>query len=788
MAGLFNTFGSALGNTDPAAFSRGAARMAQLQNLQQKQQDAINARRIAQEDRGLDFVDHAGNAPAFALSPLEAMRQIETPAPPAAPAGPTQLAPPATSGAGVVPPPTPGPNVTYDENGDVVSIAPAQTSTSQERLTNPELANTQTSHLTVPSFDPNQTRIDYDIFNNNIMPLADGLATGSYGNYGSGLANRFFGESSPEIDAQRELTSEAVQWYRSDEAGRYFTQNPNIVEQARRDPLGFYQAFKREAPIRSERRVNSASADRTDRLITGRANRMADAIQTPEVQQLIAQAQALGVDPRAAIAIYAIESDFGANTGTSSRGARAGMQVIDSTFRSMKAWFTDAQNIRQYNIPPALTAAARAMQRGDVTSEFNAGLLYLKYNELIGNPMNLWGAGYQASADAVRRLGRPINADDGNITNSDYNRAYIELFNQASTLLGGTAMAGATAAPMSNQQVVDTANAAINRATGQNVPAPAVAPVTSAQSANTGNVAVATDNVSSLQATGQSVPSPAATPTAPTAPIETTPAAPAPVTPMQIAPIGGTPPALQTVMGQRQRIAQHAMLAQRQLAAARVTGNQELIDRYEGRYNELSTMLSQADQAVVVGTGQLALQELQMANNPQRAAAVYSYVTGTNIQIIPRSDGQFDVMSNGTMIGTRTKQQLSNELQLAFDANFRSQTAQRAASRSDQMYESMLKREEEMVRIYGQTRVERLKQQGAILLEQIKQQNGVSVTSLGSGGALVRMGNQMYLFDPLGREYTDMNGDQQIEHSLTPLSASGGNGGGNPYVAALANQ
>ena len=258
---------------------------------------------------------------------------------------------------------------------------------------------------------------------------------------------------------------------------------------------------------------------------------------------------------------------------------------------------------------------------------------------------------------------------------------------------------------------------------------------------------------------------------------------------MQVAPIGGTPPALQTVMGQRQRLAQHAMLAQRQLAAARTTGNQQLITQYETRYGELTSALGQADQAIVLGTGQLALQELQMANNPQRAAAVYSYVTGARIQIIPRSDGQFDVVSNGMLVGTRTKQELSTELQLAFDANFRSQTAQRAATRSDQRYESMLKREEEMVRIYGTTRVEAIKQQGALLLEQLKQQGGVSVTGLGNGGgALVRMGGQMYLFDPLGREYTDMNGDKQVEHSLTPLSSSGGNGGGNPYVAALQNQ
>ncbi len=91
----------------------------------------------------------------------------------------------------------------------------------------------------------------------------------------------------------------------------------------------FYQAFQREAPLRAERRTVTASTDRTNRLITGRANRMADALRTPQVQTLIQQAQAMGVDPYAAVAIYGIESDFGANVGTSGAGASGGMQVID---------------------------------------------------------------------------------------------------------------------------------------------------------------------------------------------------------------------------------------------------------------------------------------------------------------------------------------------------------------------------------------------------------------------------------------------------------------------------
>lgn len=156
------------------------------------------------------------------------------------------------------------------------------------------------------------------------------------------------------------------------------------------------------------------------------------AVQSDQGQALISRAKALGVDPAAAIAIYGLESSFGAKGGTSGAGAAGPLQVMPAQVTSLKTWFNNAKNIAQYNISPEVVAAAKAMTPDSI----DAGLLQLKYNELIGLPKNLWGAGYQADANKVLKAGTPLPAHDAGtgtkgITNSDYNKLYVTLYNEA---------------------------------------------------------------------------------------------------------------------------------------------------------------------------------------------------------------------------------------------------------------------------------------------------------------------------------------------------------------------
>lgn len=156
------------------------------------------------------------------------------------------------------------------------------------------------------------------------------------------------------------------------------------------------------------------------------------AVTSDSGQEIISRATALGVDPAAAIAIYGLESSFGAKGGTSGAGAGGPLQVMPAQVNNLKAWFTNGRNIAQYNIPREVVDAAKSL----TASSVDAGLLQLKYNELIGLPKNLWGAGYQADATKVREAGTPLPVHDAGagtqgLTNSDYNKLYVTLYNEA---------------------------------------------------------------------------------------------------------------------------------------------------------------------------------------------------------------------------------------------------------------------------------------------------------------------------------------------------------------------
>lgn len=160
------------------------------------------------------------------------------------------------------------------------------------------------------------------------------------------------------------------------------------------------------------------------------------AVASEQGQAIINRAKALGVDPAAAMAVYGIESSFGAGTGTSGAGAKGPLQVMPDQAQRLKVWFTTPTNIQRYGIPQEVVDAARGIDAGSI----DAGLLQLKYNELIGLPKNLWGAGYQGNADEVRKAGAPLPVHDaGNgtkgLTNSDYNKLYVELYNSAAQVV-----------------------------------------------------------------------------------------------------------------------------------------------------------------------------------------------------------------------------------------------------------------------------------------------------------------------------------------------------------------
>lgn len=157
------------------------------------------------------------------------------------------------------------------------------------------------------------------------------------------------------------------------------------------------------------------------------------AVTSDQGQAIIKRAREIGVDPAAAMAIYGIESTFGTNKGQSGKGAVGPLQVSAGEWSKFQQWFLNPANQSTYKFGPELAEIAA----NAIASSIDAGLLRLKYNELVGVEKNLWGAAYQSSAEAVKKAGRPLarhDAPDGKVeglTNSDYNKLYVELYNEA---------------------------------------------------------------------------------------------------------------------------------------------------------------------------------------------------------------------------------------------------------------------------------------------------------------------------------------------------------------------
>jgi len=153
----------------------------------------------------------------------------------------------------------------------------------------------------------------------------------------------------------------------------------------------------------------------------------------------------MGVDPIAALSIFAIESDFGRNNSKSSAGAIGSMQVMPAQFVNLKTWFADPKNRAAIESAYTLGGKVNTAQvdyilrkintarQGSTEGQLTMGMAQLIYNKAIDLDKNLWGAGYQGNANKVKTAGQPLAVDDGNITNSDYNRAYVDIYNDIIT-------------------------------------------------------------------------------------------------------------------------------------------------------------------------------------------------------------------------------------------------------------------------------------------------------------------------------------------------------------------
>ena len=815
---VLGLIGNVFGNLDQEAFVQGAENESKLQALQRANQNRINR----------DFFrDQQGGPPA-----------IETPA--ALSQGMAGLNLDRFGGDYIDIKPMPDPNeesiVGDDSDDDSTAIdnkpvvVDPNAGPNQLKPTDPVIIDKP--DLGFPKVDPNKIELPPAAKGRNQTNperSAEIVRRKTIDNNTNAILKQFgirrkAGQGSKNITKEQ---GDAFNFYNSKEFKDFIYQYPQYLTDVSEDPFGFMKKYMGEKQDRTTSTVIDQTSDRTKKLVSNRIQAIDnDILNSVNARKLIGLANSMGVDPVAALAIFGIESDFGRVTKKSQRAAFGSMQVTDDQFRRLKTWFADPANRSQieaiYPNNPGMVdkvigmvakmerAKARSNPRGS-EGELVAGLAQLIYNKAIGLPKNLWGAGYQGNANDVLKNKGPLAVDDGNISNSDYNSAYVSLYNYIAGKMGAPDGAiSTTAAANQNTQTTTSSAATNNQAAGQTSTATnqsanqQIAGLkvedaqtdTTGQSTNTGNQGVASGDVSSLQIQSGGIDTGGAKTE------ETVPKADPKV----------QPPAFYTndpsklgfdlrnyleerslIINQTnqnvQALAQRSDYFRRLAEVSRIGGTDE--DSYNQLINQSTELMAKATDARNKGAleakkaenkimylqGMQALQDL--ANGSvNRAAMVWSQYSGMDIRINPRSDGKYDITLNGKPYKTMDFQQLSNTLQLAFDQGYRKSQQEASTTRQLKIFENQLEIAKENQKAYNDRQKAILQGRIDIIKEDAKQNSTIKLENI-DGVPYVQRGNSFFIMEVF--EYEDINGDTQVGYREVPVTPPSGSTSSNAY-------
>ena len=539
------------------------------------------------------------------------------------------------------------------------------------------------------------------------------------------------------------------------------------------------ERYKADRKPQATQEVITETSKRTKKLIDGRITAIDtnDILNSSNSKKLVELANEMGIDPVAALAIFGIEADFGRVNKGSGLGAFGSMQVTNAQFNNLQKWFADPANRAQveaiYPNNPAMVdkvlgmiakmkrAGPRANPAGS-QGELVAGLAQLIYNKAIGLPKNLWGAGYQANANKVLTNKGPLPIDDGNISISDYNQAYVSLYNH---IAGKLNQPPAGAAANQNNQTTTKAGLQVppvnNQGTNQ----------TTAQATNTLNNVEAEKDLSSLEVIDQS----GGVDTGEQPPEEkvtTTTKEPQPPAFYMEDPsrIGFE---LRNFLEERELIINNTnkniqVLTQRadyfrrlaQVSRADETSYNNLMKQSTDLMAKANTMrdagaleAKKAENKIMLLQGMQALSDLQKGS-VNRAAMVWSEFSGLDIRINTRSDGKYDVTVGGKPYKTMDYNQLSDTLRLAFDQGYRASQATLAAEMNLKSFENQLAIQLEAVKTRNQGYLKRLDAIFENYKEQFKTSNTVKLEKV-DGIPYVQRGRQYFIIDYVEEEQSD---------------------------------
>tara|TARA_R100000231_G_scaffold47840_1_gene40937 strand:- start:11756 stop:13561 length:1806 start_codon:yes stop_codon:yes gene_type:complete len=242
-----------------------------------------------------------------------------------------------------------------------------------------------------------------------------------------------------------------------------------------------------------------------------------------------------------------------------------------------------------------------------------------------------------------------------------------------------------------------------------------------------------------------------------------------------------------------QRAAEFARFAE----IARLNGNFDSYEKYIDLANDAESKaltarasIAQVDQKLLYLQAMQGLNDLKFGNTA-KAAMVWSMYSGRDVRIIPRTDGKFNITVDGEYYKTDVSEPaLVQELRLTFDSNFRDSMNKLAGQKSMKLFEAGIDIQKELQKqqaiMIKEIKVQELKDKAALFLEMIKQANGeFKATGRGDGTGTVVINGVLYFFNPqakiMGPDDKETFGPQ-LQPMIPPAVATGS---GNAFVDAL---
>jgi soluble lytic murein transglycosylase-like protein len=182
------------------------------------------------------------------------------------------------------------------------------------------------------------------------------LITGEYGGPGSAPIRNIYGffADDPNTAKSRERAGLAADWYGSDTADKYFQQNPNMLAEAQKDPIGFYEK------VSKGQKALKTAVEPQPLPATKKALKY-DQTKTEYDDLIMQSAQQYGVDPVIFKRLIGSESSFQADPTANRKTARGIAQIHVNNIKAGMISLQDSLN-PQVAIPFAAQLFSRYLQ------------------------------------------------------------------------------------------------------------------------------------------------------------------------------------------------------------------------------------------------------------------------------------------------------------------------------------------------------------------------------------------------------------------------------------------